>query len=287
MISNMVRYACIGILLFVNCFCSTAFGQGVAVGPDGKSASQPLSVPYAFHNEKFGAAVGYVYGLVGYPQKQSSLLATVMAGSRGSAMGFLIGRDIQMPRVERLFLDPVVSVGYFGESESFIDGNPKYPNERAGSNDSDENNFWQQIDGDDVESDLKTNGTEVSFYWDNRDFFANPSKGNSLRLKYSRDFGLFDSSDSWTTLDGELDVYIPLGVSKRFRQKVLAFDVWTSYSPTWDVQDNGDTDNRPPAYTGATLGGIWKMRGWAFDSGPKGSLPVSMPLYPTRVHRSR
>lgn len=38
----------------------------------------------------FGAAVGYVYGMVGYPQKQSSLLATAMSGSRGSAMVFLI-----------------------------------------------------------------------------------------------------------------------------------------------------------------------------------------------------
>ena len=327
MTSAATRLVGICVFLFLIFAGSVAFGQGIAVGPDGKSASQPLSVPYAFYNEKFGAAVGYVYGLVGFPQKQASLLGTVMAGSRGSAMGFLIGRDLQMPWVERLFLDPVISIGFFGENESYIDGNPKFPDERAGTNDSDENNFvegdgwdnffrlkfkyllpmghgrdtiistytidrglltkgslggeslnplksgksylelkpfyrWQQIDGDDIDSDLKTNGTEVSFYWDNRDFFANPSKGNSLRLKYSRDFGWFDSSDSWTTLESELDVYFPLGESKRFRQKVLAFDVWTSYSPTWDVQDNGDIDNRPPAYTGATLGGIWKMRGY-------------------------
>jgi len=56
----------------------------------------------------------------------------------------LIGRDIQMPRIERLFLDPVVSLGYFGEMEAFIDGNPKYPDERAGSNDSDEDDFGLQ-----------------------------------------------------------------------------------------------------------------------------------------------
>ena len=323
----MARTMVCSVFLFCGCFVGIAFGQGVAVGPDGKSSSKVLSVPYAFYNEKFGAAVGYVYGVVGYPQKQSSLLATAMAGSRGSGMGFLIGRDIQMPRVERLFLDPVISVGYFGETEAFIDGNPKFPDERAGSNDSDEKNFvdgkgwdnffrlkfkyllpigggrdevistykidrgllvsdpfggeslnplksgrsylelrpfyrWQQIDGDDVDTDLKTNGTEVSFFWDNRDFFANPSKGNSLRLRYSRDFGWFDSTDSWTSLEGELDAYIPLGASNRFRQRVIAFDVWTSYSPTWDEQSNGEIDNRPPAYTGATLGGLWRMRGY-------------------------
>ena len=38
----------------------------------------------------------------------------------------------------------------------------------------------QQIDGDDLDTDLKTNGLDLSFFWDNRDFFANPSKGNSL-----------------------------------------------------------------------------------------------------------
>jgi hypothetical protein len=327
MTTAIARATAYGSLLICIICAGAAFGQGVALGPDGKPAKQVLSVPYAFYNEKFGFAAGYIYGVVGYPQKQSSLLATAMAGSRGSGMIFLIGRDIQIPRVERLFLDPVVSVGYFGENEAFIDGNPKFPNERAGSHDSDETNFvegkgwdnflrlkfkyllpigngrdevintykidrgllvsdpfggnslnplrsgrtylelrpfyrWQQIDGDDVDTDLKTNGLDASLFWDNRDFFANPSRGNSLRFKFSRDFGWFDSSDSWTSLEGELDAYIPLGASKRFRQRVIAFDVWSSYSPTWDEQSNGEIDNRPPAYTGATLGGLWKMRGY-------------------------
>ena len=82
-----------------------------------------------------------MYGVVGHPQKQSTLLATVIAGSKGSVMGFLAGRDIQMPRVERLFFDPIVSVGYFKDAESYINGNPDFPDERAGINDSDEDNF--------------------------------------------------------------------------------------------------------------------------------------------------
>ena len=79
------------------------YGQGVRVGPDGEVSQQTLRLPYAFYNENFGFAAGYVYGVVGQPQKQSTLLATVMAGNKGSTMGFLVGRDIQMPRVERLF----------------------------------------------------------------------------------------------------------------------------------------------------------------------------------------
>ena len=42
----------------------------------------------------------------------------------------------------------------------------------------------------------------------------------------------------------------------------LALNTWTSNSPTWDKQSNGKITNRPPAYTGSTLGGLWRMRGF-------------------------
>jgi hypothetical protein len=122
----------------------TAYTQGVRVGPDGEFSQQTLSLPYAFYNESFGFAGGYVYGKVGSPQKQATILATAVVGTKGG-MGFLVGRDIQMPRIDRLFLDPIVSAGYFRDNESYIDGNPKFQNERAGSNDSDEDNF---VEGD-------------------------------------------------------------------------------------------------------------------------------------------
>lgn len=64
-----------------------------------------------------------------------------MAGTKGSAMGFLIGRDLRLPWSERLFLDPVVSVGYFKENDLYIDGNLEYADSRAGGNDSDESDF--------------------------------------------------------------------------------------------------------------------------------------------------
>ncbi len=274
-----------------------SFGQGVRVGPDGEVSKQTLSLPFAFYNENFGFAAGYVYGVVGHPQKQSTLLATVIAGSKGSVMGFLAGRDIQMPRVERLFFDPIVSVGYFKDAESYINGNPDFPDERAGINDSDKDNFvegdgWdnffrlnfkyllpigdgrdqiistykikegllesgatggtslnpfksgksylevrpfyrlQQIDGDDVDDEIKTNGLDFSLFWDNRDFYANPSKGFGLRGKVSLDFGWSDSSNSWTNIETELDFYIPFHLGDWLRQGVIALDYWTSYSPT-------------------------------------------------------
>ncbi|MGD9079538.1 MAG: BamA/TamA family outer membrane protein [Desulfobacterales bacterium] len=304
----------------------TGFAQSIRVGPDGEFSPQTLKLPYAFYNENFGPAAGFVYGKVGSLQKQATILTTVIAGTKGG-MGFLVGKDIQMPRIERLFFDPIVSVGYFSDSKSFVDGNPDFEDERAGSNDSDEDNYvegdgWdnffrlkfkyllpmgngrddiittikmkdgipisepkggtslnpfksgrtylemrpfyrsQELDGDDIDEETKTNGVDLSLFWDNRDFDANPSKGFGFRGKMSRDFGWFDSSDSWTNLEGELDLYFPLKMGSWLRQGVLALNHWTSYSPSWDKQSDGQVTNRPPAYTGSTLGGLWRMRGF-------------------------
>ncbi len=233
------------LIIFFLFFQQTSLGQAVRVGPDGKISQQRLNLPFAFYNESFGFSAAYVSGVVGYPQKQSTLLGTAMVGTKKSGMGFLVGRDIQMPWVERLFFDPILSVGYFSDNEIYVDGDPGFPNERAGSNDSDEDNSvdgdgwdnffrlkfkyllpighgkdeiigtfrmergllvsgatggdsWnplvsgktylemrpfyrsQQIDGDEIDDTTKTNGIDFSFFWDNRDFFANPSRGFGL-----------------------------------------------------------------------------------------------------------
>ena len=129
----------LGIFLSISLMSGiSAFGQSIFVGPDGKFEEKKLSVPYAFYNEAFGAAAGYAYGITGYPQNQSAILATAMAGTKGSAMGFFIGRDLRLPLSDRLFVDPITQVGWFEGAESYTDGDPSFPDERAGSNDSDE-----------------------------------------------------------------------------------------------------------------------------------------------------
>jgi len=285
-----------------------------------------LSLPYAFYNETFGFTAGWVEGRIGYPQPQARILGTVMAGSEGSQLGFVIAQDLRIPGIDRLFIDPMLSIGRYDEADAFIDGNPAFTGQRAGTNTSDSDNFLSgnvsdtfsrvrfryllpighgrdriipdykvrdgelvsgatgasslnpfdsgrtfvgirpfqralDIDGDGFERDIRTNGVDLEFFWDNRDFPYNPSAGNGLRLQYSRDFGLFDSSDSWTVLQAELDAYHDFGRTRRFRNRILAFDLWTADTPSWN--DDGDTiRNRAPAYTGATLGGLWRMRGY-------------------------
>lgn len=325
--SNQIKILFVSaLLLFVSVHAVCAY-EVTPPMPETDYSSGTISVPYAFFNENFGFAAGYVHSAAGYPQEQATLLGTVMAGTKGSAMGFLTGFDLLMPGTERLFIDPVASIGYFSDAESYIDGNPEYTDERAGSNDSHKDNFvdgdgwdyfyrvrfkyllpigngrdeiiqkfdlegglpkeeandgnsWgplssgrsyvelmpfyrsQQIDGDDVDSELKTNGLELALFWDNRDFPSSPSRGNSWRAKLTRDFGWMDSSESWTSVSGEVDHYVPLDFSDTFRQSVLAFNLWSSYSMSWDEVSTRVIKNRPPAFSGSTLGGLWHMRGF-------------------------
>ena len=305
-----------------------AFAIGVYVDEEGDFSEKVLKLPYAFWNEKFGFAGAYVYGITGYPQKQSALIGTAMVGTEGSAALFLLGRDIQVRGTERLFFDTIGSISYLSESDVYINGNPAYPDERAGSNESDFDNFVQgegwdnllnirfkyllptghgkndlistyhlkegmltpedqkklnwnpfesgktfveltpfyrylEVTGDDIDDrEIKTNGLETAIYWDNRDFPANPSGGHSLLLKMTNDFGWFDSYDSWMSTELEFDKYFSFGASPRFRQRVLAFDFWTSNSPSWEVEDDGQISNRPPPFAGSTLGGLFKLRGY-------------------------
>jgi outer membrane protein assembly factor BamA len=327
---NLAKSICISFLMLLIITVVNAYAIGVTVGPDGKHRTSVLNLPFAFYNQSFGAAAGYVYGVTGWPQKQSTLLSTTLVGTTGSAMSFLIGKDLQIPFTRRWFVDPVMSVGYFNDNESYANGNPDYSEERAGRNDSDKDNFvegsgWdnyfrlkfkyllpmghgkdtiistykvsgghliegasggysmnpfvsgdtflefrpfyrsQAVDGDDVDAKVKTNGLDTSIYWDNRDFYANPKRGNSWRLKYSEDFGKLNSSGEWTSMEGEVDQYFSLGestITSYFSGRILALDFWTSYSPSWDTQSDGTIDDRPPTYSGATLGGLWRMRGY-------------------------
>jgi hypothetical protein len=285
-----------------------------------------LSLPFGFYNETFGLTGGWVEGRVGYPQPGARVFGTVMVGAEGSILGFAMAQNLRFPGLDRLFIDPMLSIGIFDNADTFIDGNPAFIGQRAGTNDSDENNFvsgdvsdnfarvrfryllpighgrdqimpdYKMIDGElysgatggrslnpfesgrsflevrpfwrslDVESntfneDIRTNGLDLIYFWDNRDFPYNPTKGNGVRLQYSRDFGLFDSSDSWTVIQAEVDAYHDFGRTGWFRNRILAVDFWTADTPSWNANGN-IISNRPPAYTGATLGGLWRMKGY-------------------------
>jgi hypothetical protein len=115
--------------------------SGLIAAASADTNYETLAIPFPFYNESFGFAAGYVYGRAGWPEPQSRVLGTVMAGARGSAMLLFAGQDLRTPWLDRLFIDPFASVGYFGEIEAFINGNPDFPNQAAGRNSSSEDNF--------------------------------------------------------------------------------------------------------------------------------------------------
>lgn len=292
---------------------------------DDEPGYETLAIPFPFYNESFGIAGGFVYGRAGWPESQARVLGTVLAGTEGSVAVLLAGQDLRTPWLERLFIDPFASVGYFGEIDAYINGNPAFVGQNAGTNDSSENDFVsgqgfdnfarirfhyllpigsggeqvvpnyklvdglavggftgarslnplesgrsfidvrpfyrsQEIDGDDLATTINTNGLDLGLTWDNRDFPNNPARGQSVALAYSRDFGLFNSSGAWSVWQAEVDQYFELGDMPRIRQSVLALNAWTASSPTFERQANGTITSGPPAYAGATLGGLWRMR---------------------------
>jgi len=92
---------------------------------------------------------------------------------------------------------------------------------------------------------------------ENMNFRNNPSNGSYKQLLIRRDFGLFDSNNSWTTIEGTYTKYFPLmNSNNQERPKVLALSFWTANCLTWD------SGHRAPYHSGANLGGLFHMRGY-------------------------
>jgi len=128
--------------------------------------------------------------------------------------------------------------------------------------------YWrsQSVRSDDRRVDRQTNGLEFSVFRENTDFPKNPSEGSTLRARYTRDWGLFDSTNPYDVIDVEFSKYFSLGPSKMFRQRVIALDFWSANVFSWDDYNTRNSGqavyHRPPPYAGAMLGGLWRMRAY-------------------------
>jgi len=98
-------------------------------------------IPYAFYNADTGAAVATIWLGKGYIQDQVLTIANAWAGANGSYQFFWANSDVLLPFSDRLFIDSTFSYTNWEEVDSYQDGNPNFPYESAGSNDSDEDNF--------------------------------------------------------------------------------------------------------------------------------------------------
>jgi len=126
--------------------------------------------------------------------------------------------------------------------------------------------FYPVTLGQEVEH--QSNGVIAALEHDNRDFAENPSAGSFQSVGIARDFGWAGSSNTWTSVEAEVRKYFSLGRSEGFRQRVVALNAWTAYSPTWTLTRVGNEfriDNAPPENKGASLGGLMRLRG--YDTG--------------------
>jgi hypothetical protein len=118
-----------------------ACGGAAEAGTNADEPSETLAIPFPFVNESFGFAAGYVYGRAGWPESQARVLGTVLAGTKGSVALLFAGQDLRTPWLNRLFIDPFASVGWYDEIDAYIDGNPAFPNQQAGTNESSRDDF--------------------------------------------------------------------------------------------------------------------------------------------------
>jgi hypothetical protein len=117
----------------------------------------------------------------------------------------------------------------------------------------------------DNNSHTKTAGIDIGLRYDNTDFRANPTKGSMQRVWFVRDWGALDSTAPYSVVGAEYSKYFSIGPSDRARQRTFALDIWTVNCTTWDDSSmwNGtETFHRPPAYKGASLGGLSRMRAY-------------------------
>ena len=317
-----------GLILFSQLAAAQIVVQDVKREDTEKGALVVL--PYAFSSETYDTAVG-VFGVVSrWPEEQSALFGTAFASGNGSWRVWLGAYDLPVLGCERLFLNPTLMGSDYSNLKTYLDGNPDHPDERAGSHDSDPEDYlrnegwdgsvslsfryvlpwghgkenvinrvkvdsgmlgsdpvgaksWnpfrsgrtylfvepffrnQELELEDEDRRLRSNGVKFELRHDNTDFVLNPSDGSMKSLCVTRDWDWFESSGDWTHLELEYRRFIGLGGSQRHRQRVFALDAWYSDVPTWDTQEVDGSiriASRAPYFEGSNLGGFYRMRAY-------------------------
>jgi len=144
------RFLFILMTLPVSVPCFMQFAMGENSMPPGitedirRSDDKRLThflLPYVFYTESFEFTVGLAGGATGFQKGQAGIYATAFATTNSTSAVYVLGSDIQVPLGERLFVDPIISVGWFAMARDYVSGNPDFPDEEAGSNDSSPDNF--------------------------------------------------------------------------------------------------------------------------------------------------
>ncbi len=142
---DLTRAIFLGAAIAYTLLPAAAVGQMLVVEKGAEAAEEApgFVLPYAFHSDVLDLAFGAVAGKRGILQPQAGAFLNLVASTNGSYVAYLYADGFETPLSERLFLSPRISVGDYGEIDTFQNGTPRFlfDDDRAGSNDSDEDNF--------------------------------------------------------------------------------------------------------------------------------------------------
>jgi hypothetical protein len=127
-------------------------------------------------------------------------------------------------------------------------------------------NRYQKFESEEGDLDGTMHPLEFGILYNNTDFYSNPSEGSTQYLSITHDFAWLESDQTWTFMEFEASKYFSLGANDIARQQVLALNMWTGTSPSWDTTTNADgqveVSHDPPYLAGARLGGFYRMRAY-------------------------
>lgn len=118
------------------------------------------------------------------------------------------------------------------------------------------------VENEEITAPLETLNVEIGLLWDNRDFPFNPSTGGHVEMTYQRDVLDDTPVQGWSSWEFQAGRIFDVGGNRVAGQRVLAFDLWSAYSPSWETDEEGKVTRRPPPFEGPTLGGFYHLRGY-------------------------
>ncbi|MGR5237886.1 hypothetical protein [Vibrio alfacsensis] len=105
-------------------------------------------------------------------------------------------------------------------------------------------------------------GFTLTFDWDNRDSVRNTTRGSHTAFDLTTGAESWQSEDLWLKWELQNSHYYSLGpLGDWFDQQVLAFDLYTADTPTWNQCDDF-VCSRPPEQEQVRLGGLYRLRGY-------------------------
>ncbi len=130
------------LLALVLLLPATSYSQDTPQDPgEGENKKRLLLLPFPFYNDTIGPGVGVTAIAEGYIQRQTKTVGAALGSSEGTVYFFLKSKNIQVPWAKRIFLEPTLFYGKVSAVDLYLDGNPAFPKEVAGTNDSDADNF--------------------------------------------------------------------------------------------------------------------------------------------------